>query len=144
MSNSVWPRRRQPTRLPHPWDSPGKNTGVGCQILTDTNSFTVVIWQVQNFPTQTEVHEPSSVPFPFLISTQSSHTLHLESCSDVQVLVSFLTSITAFVFFFPSHDQKGCQQLSTWLNCHSFVIFKNGFSYLLYLETVHIWRLLAS
>ena len=25
--------RRQPTRLPHPWDSPGKNTGVGCQFL---------------------------------------------------------------------------------------------------------------
>ena len=23
------PHRRQPTRLPHPWDSPGKNTGVG-------------------------------------------------------------------------------------------------------------------
>ena len=22
--------RWQPTRLPHPWDSPGKNTGVGC------------------------------------------------------------------------------------------------------------------
>ena len=30
MSDSVQPRRRQPTRLPHPWDSPGKNTGVGC------------------------------------------------------------------------------------------------------------------
>ena len=25
--------RRQPTRLPRPWDSPGKNTGVGCQFL---------------------------------------------------------------------------------------------------------------
>ena len=25
--------RRQPTRLPRPWDSPGKNTGVGCHIL---------------------------------------------------------------------------------------------------------------
>ena len=24
---------RQPTRLPHPWDSPGKNTGVGCHFL---------------------------------------------------------------------------------------------------------------
>ena len=24
------PHRQQPTRLPHPWDSPGKNTGVGC------------------------------------------------------------------------------------------------------------------
>ena len=27
------PHRRQPTRLPRPWDSPGKNTGVGCHIL---------------------------------------------------------------------------------------------------------------
>ena len=33
MSNSVQPRRRQPTRLPCPWDSPGKNTGVGCLFL---------------------------------------------------------------------------------------------------------------
>jgi len=29
----VWPHRRQPTRLPCPWDSPGKNTGVGCHFL---------------------------------------------------------------------------------------------------------------
>ena len=27
---SMRPHRRQPTRLPRPWDSPGKNTGVGC------------------------------------------------------------------------------------------------------------------
>ena len=27
---SVRPHRRQPTRLPCPWDSPGKSTGVGC------------------------------------------------------------------------------------------------------------------
>ena len=27
---TVRPHRRQPTRLPRPWDSPGKNTGVGC------------------------------------------------------------------------------------------------------------------
>ena len=27
------PHRRQPTRLPCPWDSPGKNTGVGCHSL---------------------------------------------------------------------------------------------------------------
>ena len=33
MSNSVWPHRRQPTRLHRPWDSPGKNTGVGCHFL---------------------------------------------------------------------------------------------------------------
>ena len=33
MSDSVRPHRRQPTRLPHPCDSPGKNTGVGCHFL---------------------------------------------------------------------------------------------------------------
>ena len=33
MSNSVRPHRRQPTRLCHPWDSLGKNTGVGCHFL---------------------------------------------------------------------------------------------------------------
>ena len=31
--SSVRPHRRQPTRLPRPWDSPGKNTGVGCHFL---------------------------------------------------------------------------------------------------------------
>ena len=33
MSDSVRPHRRQPTRLPCPWDSPGKNAGVGCHFL---------------------------------------------------------------------------------------------------------------
>ena len=33
MSASVRPHRGPPTRLPCPWDSPGKNTGVGCHFL---------------------------------------------------------------------------------------------------------------
>ena len=33
MSDSVRPHRQQPTRLPRPWDSPGKNTEVGCRFL---------------------------------------------------------------------------------------------------------------
>ena len=33
MSDSVRSHRRQPTRLPRPWDSPGKNAGVGCHFL---------------------------------------------------------------------------------------------------------------
>ena len=33
MSDSVRPHRRQPTRVHRPWDSPGKNTGVGCHFL---------------------------------------------------------------------------------------------------------------
>ena len=33
MTDSTRPHRRQPTRLPRPWDSPGKNTGLGCHCL---------------------------------------------------------------------------------------------------------------
>ena len=33
LSNPVQPHRWQPTRLLCPWDSPGKNTGVGCHCL---------------------------------------------------------------------------------------------------------------
>ena len=33
MSDCVRPHRRQPTKLPRPWDSPCKNTGVGCHFL---------------------------------------------------------------------------------------------------------------
>ena len=33
MSDSLGPHRLQPPRLPRPWGSPGKNTGVGCHFL---------------------------------------------------------------------------------------------------------------
>ena len=33
MSDSLRPHRQKPTRLPRPWDSPGKDTGVGCHFL---------------------------------------------------------------------------------------------------------------
>ena len=33
VSNSVRRRRQQPNRLPHPWVSPSKNTGMGCHFL---------------------------------------------------------------------------------------------------------------
>ena len=33
VSDSLWPHGLQPTRLLRPWDSPGKNTGVGCHFL---------------------------------------------------------------------------------------------------------------
>ena len=33
MSNSLQPHGLQPTKLLHPWDFPGKSTGVGCHCL---------------------------------------------------------------------------------------------------------------
>ena len=36
---TLQPHRRQPTRLPRHWDSPGKNTRVGCHFLLHTVMF---------------------------------------------------------------------------------------------------------
>ena len=43
--------RRQPTRLPHPWDSPGKNTGVGCHFLLQCMKVKSESQVTQLFPT---------------------------------------------------------------------------------------------
>ena len=40
---SVQPHRRQPTSLRHPWDSPGKNTGVGC--ISFSNAWKWKVWK---------------------------------------------------------------------------------------------------
>ena len=51
MSDSVRPQRRQPTRLPHPWESPGKNTGVGCHFLLQCMKVKSESEVVQSCPT---------------------------------------------------------------------------------------------
>ena len=51
MSDSVRPRRWQPTRLPRPWDSPGKNTGVGCHFLLQCRKVKSENEDAQSYPT---------------------------------------------------------------------------------------------
>ena len=51
MSDSVQPHRRQPTRLPCPWDSPNKNTGVGCHFLLQCMKGKRESEVVQSYPT---------------------------------------------------------------------------------------------
>ena len=51
MSDSVRPHRQQPTRLPHPWDSPGKNTGVGCHFLLQCMKVKIESEVAQSCPT---------------------------------------------------------------------------------------------
>src|SRR5574341_1970041 len=48
-------RRRQPTRLPYPWDSPGKNTGVGCHFLLQCMKVKSESEDAQSCPT---LHDP--------------------------------------------------------------------------------------
>ena len=51
VSDSVRPHRRQPTRLPHLWDSPGKNTGVGCHFLLQCMKVKSESQVAQSYPT---------------------------------------------------------------------------------------------
>ena len=51
MSNSVRPRRQQPTRLPRPWGSPGKNTGMGCHFLLQCMKVKSEREDAQSYPT---------------------------------------------------------------------------------------------
>ena len=65
-ADSVQPHRRQPTRLPRPWDSPGKNTGVGCHFLLQCRKVKSESEVAQSFPTLSEAMDcslpGSSVP----------------------------------------------------------------------------------
>ena len=53
MSDSAQPHRQQPTRLPRPWDSPGKNTGVCCHFLRQCMKVKSEREVVQSCPTLT-------------------------------------------------------------------------------------------
>ena len=69
MSDSVRPHRWQPTRLPRPWDSPGKNTGVGCHFLLQCMQVESESEVTQSCPTLatpwTAAHQaPPSMGFP--------------------------------------------------------------------------------
>ena len=61
MSDSVRPRRPQPTRLPRPWDSPSKNTGVGCHFLLQCLKVKSESEVAQLCPT---LHEPTDCSLP--------------------------------------------------------------------------------
>ena len=53
--------RRQPTRLPRPWDSPGKNTGVGCHFLLQCMKVKSESEVAQSFPT---LSDPTDCSLP--------------------------------------------------------------------------------
>ena len=51
MSDSLRPHESQHTRLPHPWDSPSKNTGVGCHFLLQCMKVKSESEVAQSYPT---------------------------------------------------------------------------------------------
>ena len=61
LSNSMRAHRWQPTRLPHPWDSPGKNSGVDCHFLLQCMKVKSETEVAQSCPTLSD-HMDCSLP----------------------------------------------------------------------------------
>ena len=73
MSNSVRPHRRQPIRLPRPWDSPGKNTGVGCHFLLQCMKVKSESEVTQSCPTLSDPIDcsPPDSPVPGILQART-------------------------------------------------------------------------
>ena len=100
MSDSVRPQRWQPTRLPRPWDSPGKNTGVGCHFLL----------QCMKVKSKSEVAQLCPTPSdPMDCSLPGSS---VQGIFQARVLESYRLSLT----FFPKKNDiiKKHQGVFTW------------------------------
>ena len=76
MSDSVRPHRRQPTRLPCPWDSPGKNTGVGCHFLLQCMNVKSESEVAQSYPTPSNPMD-YSLPGPSIHGIFQARVLEL-------------------------------------------------------------------
>ena len=73
MSDFVRLHRQEPTRLPRPWDSPGKNTGVGCHFLLQCIKVESESEVAQSCPTLSDSMDcslPGSSAQPMLFSRQ--------------------------------------------------------------------------
>ena len=120
MSNSVRPHRQQPTRLCHPWDSPGKNTGVGCHFLLQCMKVRVKsLSRVRLLATPwTEAHQAapsmgfsrqeywSGVPLP--------SPTHTPQFSSVQLLSRVRPSATPWTAAYQAPPSMGFSRQEYW------------------------------
>ena len=102
MSDPVWPHRWQPTRLPHPWDSPGKNTGVGCHFLLQCMKVKIESDVTQSCPTLSDpmdwsLSAPLSMGFYRQKSTGVGCHCLLRSKSCLPIIWLFLFSLKFYL-----------------------------------------------
>ena len=132
MSISVRPHRRQPTRLPRPWDSPGKNTGVGCHFLLQCMKVKSESEVAQSYPTLSDLMD-CSLPGSSIHGIFQARVLkwgaiafsvHVSSPPYYILSLNSLHPVPSFVFIFFSKTRQNsprpeiisCASLSsTWL-----------------------------
>ena len=109
------PHRREPTRLRHPWDSPGKNTGVGCHFLLQCMKVKSESEITQSCPTLSNPMD-CSLPGSSILGIFQARVLewgHRASMPNVPLLVSLLCvhlSIHLSIRVFISPSIPACVQ----------------------------------
>ena len=100
MSDSVRPHRRQPTRPPCPWDSPGKNTGVGCHFLLQCMKVKSESEVAQSCPT---LNDPMDCSPP----GSSIHGICQARVLEWGAMISSLSHSIVFLYFFALITKEG-------------------------------------
>ena len=113
MSDSVRPHRRQPTRLPSPWNSPGKNTGVGCHFLLQCMKVKSESEVAQSCPT---LSDPMDCSLPGFSVHGVFQARVLESCA-----IAFSTHFFIDVLYW-------IQEVSSFIVCRKGFIINKCYS----------------
>ena len=118
VSDSVQPDRRQPTRLPCPWDSPGKNTGVGCHFLLQCLKVKSESEVAQSCPT---VRDPMDCSLPGSSIHGSFQARVLEWVASAFSLAKYIFPYLVSSWYFPVYLCP--QELSVQWSHHYFPLF---------------------
>ena len=151
MSDPVLSHRWQPTRLSHPWDSPGKNTGVGCHFLLQCVKVKSESEVAQSCPTlsdpmdcslpgssvhgsfQTRVLEWGAIAFSIVVYYIAFKYVLIDVISLFHILSSFKDSATILWFIY-------ILALANWCVWFFFFFFREGQK----LSYLNLWLFLTS
>ena len=121
MSDSVRPQRRQPTRLPNPWDSPGKNTGVGCHFLLQCTKVKSESEVAQLCPTLRDPWTAAYQAPPSMGFSRQEYWSGVPLPSPIQALVASKPDVLVAHLSGAGHTGFGAQRefrpLSPWGEC---------------------------
>ena len=110
MSDSVRPHRRKPARLPRPWDSPGKNTGVGCHFLLQCMKMKSERKVSQSCLTLSEPMDPYQAPLSMGFSRQEYWSV-VPLPSPIYLYNGIIVGIS----------KEGDIHATTWMNCEHII-----------------------
>ena len=114
VSNSVRPHRWQPTRLRHPWDSPGKNTGVGCHFLLQCMKVKSEREVAQSCPTRSDPRD-CSLPGSSVHEIFQARVLEWVAIALTDLLIGSLYFLTAFTQLPHSLMNNNLTSVSMWV-----------------------------